>query len=348
MVKCFISHSEKDKKIASKFVDFLRLGFEIERDNIFCSSYSGCDIKKGSDFVKYIREKLDGTKIVFALISYNFIQSSFCIAELGASWNAEKLVIPIMLDSEIKYTELTALFEHISATKITDKNGLMNIAEVIKNEQQDINIPNLNNKIDDLITNVVLLKDEAQEPTVINYSEYKKKEEENKNLNAIIKTLKNKIKEKETEIEQIKALKDKEDIIKYEIETNYDEIKLFVQKCKNIGHKLSKFSKFVQYMIYKYMINEEVSYREIHDKCFDNEASEAEEKRLIEDTGSGYVLNDTSVKTEQIIIDLNDFKEYTKDLPIEVVNFVKKEYSLDVDITDIDFWNQCFDKYFNI
>lgn len=346
MVKCFISHSEKDKKIASKFVDFLRLGFEIERDNIFCSSYSGCDIKKGSDFVEYIREKLDDTKIVFALISYNFIQSAFCIAELGASWNSEKLVIPIMLDSEIKYTELTALFEHISATKITDKDGLMNIAEVIKNEQQDINIPNLNNKIDDLMAGVVLLKDEAQEPTVINYSEYKKKEDENKSLNAIIKNLRNKIIEKDKEIEQIKALKDKESIRQFEREKNNDSIKDFLSECEQIKKILSKQSKLIQLVIYRDIKHEKVHYEEIKNNCYDTQLKDAIDRKLIEEVNSGYSLNKNNKKVETIIKALDEFINYINSAPEDIYKYIEDEYELEMDIQNKEFWENCLDLHF--
>ena len=346
MVKCFISHSEKDKKIASKCVDLLRLGFEIERDNIFCSSYSGCDIKKGSDFVEYIREKLDDTKIVFALISYNFIQSAFCIAELGASWNSEKLVIPIMLDSEIKYTELTALFEHISATKITDKDGLMNIAEVIKNEQQDINIPNLNNKIDDLMAGVVLLKDEAQEPTVINYSEYKKKEDENKSLNAIIKNLRNKIIEKDKEIEQIKALKDKESIRQFEREKNNDSIKDFLSECEQIKKILSKQSKLIQLVIYRDIKHEKVHYEEIKNNCYDTQLKDAIDRKLIEEVNSGYSLNKNNKKVETIIKALDEFINYINSAPEDIYKYIEDEYELEMDIQNKEFWENCLDLHF--
>lgn len=346
MAKYFISHSEKDKEYADKFVDFLRLGFEINRKDIFCSSYSGCNITKGEDFVKYIKEKLDNTNIVFALISYNFIESAFCIAELGASWNAEKNVLPILLDENIKYSQITALFEHISTSKVTDKNDLMDIAEVLKKDNSDINIPNLNSKLDKFITDIIMLQGETKEPSVIDYAEYKKKEEENKKLKEIINSLKSTIKEKDTEIAEIKTLKDKQELKKYEIEKNKDFIEEFKQKCQNFTHLLSNYPKFVQYMIYKYACGESITYREVHDKCLDNEANDALEKKLIEDTGSGYFLNHTSIKTKAILDELENFKAYTANLPSDVENYVNDNFGLEIDITDKDFWNECFNRYF--
>ncbi len=41
MVKYFISHSKKDKKIAKLFVDLLVQGCSITKTDIFCSSLPG-------------------------------------------------------------------------------------------------------------------------------------------------------------------------------------------------------------------------------------------------------------------------------------------------------------------
>ncbi len=346
MAKYFISHSEKDKEYAEKFVDFLRLGLDINRNDIFCSSYSGCSITKGEDFVNYIKEKLDNTNTVFALISYNFIESAFCIAELGASWNAEKTVLPILLDENIKYSQLTALFEHISASKVTDKNDLMNIAEVLKKDNPDINIPNLNSKLDKFITDIVMLQTEIKEPSVIDYSEYKKKEQENNQLNEIIKSLKSELREKDNEIIHIKSLKDKEEVKEYETEKNKDSILEFKQKCRKFAHLLSKYSNFVQYMFYKHACGESISYKEVHDRCFDNDVQDALEKKLIEDIGNGYIINQKSIKTKKILEELEKFKKYTYNLQNEVVDYVNEDLGLEIDITDIDFWKECFSRYF--
>ena len=341
MVKIFISHSEKDKEYAEKFIDFLRLGLEIKRADIFCSSYSGCNIIKGEDFVKYIKEKLDNTDIVFALISYNFIQSAFCIAELGASWNAGKTVMPIMLDENIKYSKVTALFEHISASQVNDKNDLLNIAEVIKKENPDINIPNLNSNVDKFIADIIMLQGVPQEPSVIDYEEYKKKTEEINKLKSIIDSLKINIQEKNKEIEELKQLKDREEVKKYEMKINQDFIEEFKQKCQDFTAALAKYPRFVQYMIYRNICNEGITYKDVNANNLNGEVKNALEKKLIYEEENGYVFDATNIKTQKIRNIVDDFQRYINTVREEVINYVANEYELEIDLGDKDFWEKC-------
>ncbi|MGO9256085.1 MAG: toll/interleukin-1 receptor domain-containing protein [Bryobacteraceae bacterium] len=88
-MRIFISHAYADKALASKFVDFLRLGAGISHKNIFYSSAKGT-IRNGDFFVENIINELNGADIVIALLSRSYFASHFCLAEAGAALARKK------------------------------------------------------------------------------------------------------------------------------------------------------------------------------------------------------------------------------------------------------------------
>ncbi len=83
-MKIFISHSSKDKELVLMFVDLLVQGFHIDYDDIFCTSMDKA-LRVGEDFIKSIKENLLDSEIVLFLITQNYIDSKFCIMEMGAA-----------------------------------------------------------------------------------------------------------------------------------------------------------------------------------------------------------------------------------------------------------------------
>jgi hypothetical protein len=82
-VKIFISHSSRDSDIARLFSNFLEsLSVNIK---VFCSSIEG-HIRIGNDFIETIMSNLSASSLFIPLISPNFLQSKFCLVELGVAW----------------------------------------------------------------------------------------------------------------------------------------------------------------------------------------------------------------------------------------------------------------------
>lgn len=82
--KIFISHSSKDD-IVPLFVDYL-ISIGIPNKNIFCSSLEGNGVKNGERINDTIRSELQNASMVIYLITSNFLKSTYCTQELGASW----------------------------------------------------------------------------------------------------------------------------------------------------------------------------------------------------------------------------------------------------------------------
>lgn len=95
-MKIFISHSSKDKELVLMFVDLLTQGFHIDYDEIFCTSMDNA-LRVGEDFIKSIKENLHDSEIVLFLVTQNYIDSKFCIMEMGAAWAFKDNIFPIIV-----------------------------------------------------------------------------------------------------------------------------------------------------------------------------------------------------------------------------------------------------------
>ncbi len=119
----FISHSSEDKEFVNKISTFFQtLG--IKSDNVFCSSIEGQGVKNGERIEEKVRERLITSKLLFYVITKNFLKSNYCIQELGAGWilrdnriNGKKVFllklddvkandIKGFINSDFKYSEL--------------------------------------------------------------------------------------------------------------------------------------------------------------------------------------------------------------------------------------------------
>ena len=83
--KIFISHSSKDEEFVTKLAQlFVLLG--VNRGNIFCSSIEGQGVKHGKKIEEAVRNEIIEDKVLIYIISKNFLDSNYCLNELGAGW----------------------------------------------------------------------------------------------------------------------------------------------------------------------------------------------------------------------------------------------------------------------
>ncbi|HDR7772845.1 TPA: TIR domain-containing protein [Bacillus paranthracis] len=95
MKKIFISHSTKDGDLAIKFMDMLQSQFNLTRDDFFLTSDEQLTI--GGNWIEEIREAMHNASIVLPIITPNFLESKFCICELGAAWVNQHALVPVII-----------------------------------------------------------------------------------------------------------------------------------------------------------------------------------------------------------------------------------------------------------
>ena len=130
----FISHSSADEEMVGDFVrGVLESGVGVPGDDVFCISTDGQGIPAGQYFIPYIRSRVQESKVVVAWISRNFLESPFCMCELGAAWALlPDGLIPILVDLE--YTELEAILKGMHVLRANDKPDLNRLRDQLTKE----------------------------------------------------------------------------------------------------------------------------------------------------------------------------------------------------------------------
>ena len=96
MNRLFISHSTLDQEELTPFIEFLRLGMGISAEDIFCTSTGG-SLPTGRPFIEHIRDALQDCRQVLCFLTPNYLQSKFCLAEMGAAWFQQGKILPLLV-----------------------------------------------------------------------------------------------------------------------------------------------------------------------------------------------------------------------------------------------------------
>jgi len=137
MSDIFISHAVADKRLAKLLVDFLKEAIGVPASAIFCSSVKGHRIPLGEDFNTYIKQQIQRPKLVILLMTPAYMESSFCLMELGAAWAQSSMNIAIVVPP-IDYDTVTKTLGLKQAWKITDKSGLIDLRNVVRETMPDL------------------------------------------------------------------------------------------------------------------------------------------------------------------------------------------------------------------
>jgi hypothetical protein len=96
---------------------------------IFYSSGAGTGIPAGKNFVEHMRDEMKDSSFVVAIITPAYLESDFCLAELGAVWfAAEKDFYPICVPA-IDRAELRATLTGTQVEKLDDAAALSDLLQ---------------------------------------------------------------------------------------------------------------------------------------------------------------------------------------------------------------------------
>jgi len=95
-VKVFLSHSDKDKKIASE------LKSKLSKHGLFVF-LAHEDIDGSSDWISKLYEEIQNSKIFIMLLTKNYHPSKYTDQETGIAINCKKTILPICIDDTRPY-----------------------------------------------------------------------------------------------------------------------------------------------------------------------------------------------------------------------------------------------------
>lgn len=137
--RIFLSHAAVDSDLAEAFESLLSKATGIPSSHIFCSSLEGQGVPKGKDFVSYIRSEVEKAEAVVALITPAYLDSAFCMAELGAAWALGTHRFPVIVPP-VGFDAVNATQLGLTAVKIDNQNALSQMLEDL-NKAIQIELP---------------------------------------------------------------------------------------------------------------------------------------------------------------------------------------------------------------
>lgn len=243
-IKIFISHSTADATVATKLMDMLQTQFNLRRDNFFLTSDE--ELEAGGNWIEEIRRGMQNASIVMPLITPSYMESQFCLCELGASWINEQALVPIIIPP-LDYNALasTPYRSWMQAIMLNSIEDLSRVAQaMIQKEVGHVNIVRFNKRavdfFEETITPFIEEMKKRESVTPAGYKElkgerdaymeaYNEAEEELKKLkreNAALRDMKNAEKVKEFDYAQM------------------SEWETFMDAAKNAERQLNKLSSY--------------------------------------------------------------------------------------------------------
>ena len=122
--RVFISHSSKDKKYVTDFVNhILCLGIGLNPADVFCTSIEDTTMRNGEDIRMHIQENIRSAEYSFLLISDNYKDSEICVNEMGAVW-AYDANVKLFLLPNTSFSSIGWLYDTRKADKLADSVAL--------------------------------------------------------------------------------------------------------------------------------------------------------------------------------------------------------------------------------
>lgn len=130
LMKIFISHATADKSLINPLMDLIQTQFGLTRDNFFNTSDE--QLQVGGQWIEEIKQGMHDSSLVLPIITPAYLESAFCLCELGATWVKSTDLIPIIIPP-LDYRALNATpFRSVYQTVSLDsEEGLTRLYDAI-------------------------------------------------------------------------------------------------------------------------------------------------------------------------------------------------------------------------
>lgn len=138
----FISHAEKDTKLAGAMVELLKNATSIKSEDVISFSLEEAGIPSEEDFVSHIRSKIGNPESTIVLLTPNYLSSRFCLCELGTVWAISQNMIPLLVPP-LEARHVTKLIPENRLHQIDDPDDLNKFIAIIQEQLGlgDLNLP---------------------------------------------------------------------------------------------------------------------------------------------------------------------------------------------------------------
>ncbi|ESZ46287.1 response regulator [Mesorhizobium sp. RSR565B] len=126
----FLSHAVADRHLAELLVDFMMDAIGVPKSEIFCSSLTGFGIPLSHDFNEDMRDRIQQPKLVILLMTPAYMDSPFCLMEVGAAWVKAFKPLPVVVPP-VTFAQVTSTIGLKQGWNITDSKKLQEVRDTV-------------------------------------------------------------------------------------------------------------------------------------------------------------------------------------------------------------------------
>lgn len=332
----FLSHAANDAPIADAFCRLLADGLNITRDQVFCSSLPGQNIPGGFNFVDHIGAKLSVAQIVICLFSKNYLDSQFCLAELGACWITGKQLIPIVI-SPITFSHLKATLSLKQGYEINTEDGLNSIAQDLC---KTANLSQWGSAARYFLSGIERLISDQPTPLRVDYRTHKQAMDDVGFLTSKRAELEYELSKRDMLIEELKECKDKTEVqnAMFHFSNEQEQFEHLQEKACS---ELNELPGIVVEAIYYYLRGLELPVPEAFDDSRWSDVREATDKQFFKyKDESPIVINDEHPKIESAIYAARELQQFMNNASDEFTAYCTGKDEFPFSLSNKEFWEK--------
>lgn len=338
----FISHAVADHKLVQAFVDFLEEGIGVPEIDIFCTSIKGKGIPTGKKFVEYIKNQINGPKIVILMLTQNYYESNFCMAELGASWVKSHDIYPIIIPP-LTYNDVEDVLLGIQVTKISDSIKLNELREQLTETLGFDPKPGYkwDVKRELFLERVTQILPDLPKPDKISREEYEKLEEKNTEYLEGLKEYGLENDKLKDLVEKLKKAKDKEEITSI-LRQDTGEQEIYEELVTESEAHLNDLPAIVVYLLFKNFNGEpHVIFNAFEEREQLDDANRAEEDGFLKHNGEYFELNNEDPSVSDALGQLNRMNEFLEtEITNEFYDSLKEKLGIIPEMSNRRYWKE--------
>lgn len=344
----FISHAGNDKKLVDEFVNLLDTGIKVDRDVIYQSSRRSLGTAAGKDFRETIGRHIKSSKIVIILLSSNYLNSQYCLGEMGAAWILGTRIF-VFLVGDVSYSEIEGFLKPLDMGSITDK---LRLTELYKAVRTTLNLnddpPNWENERDLFLEKAAAIIPNLPMSVPVPRADYDHEIQRRKDMQGKLQTVQRELDDQKrlnARIIDEKIAAEQAQLIALE---GMPEIKQFVKLCDGLKEAIKGFSDAIISAIYKHLKGEELRYKKasyVGDNEFNADIDAAIDRKYLigGDVGSNeHFINAKPNLMNKSIINAvecaRELESWLIQCSEQILVALEAEYKFQPDISNFDFW----------
>lgn len=214
----FISHSSADAPAVNYFVsEVLQKSLGFSADEYFYSSAPGTGLRTGTDIDDTILEKIDKSDLIIYFLSQRFMETPYCLCEMGAAWAMGKRIFPIIIP-DLKKADVPAIISRDFIKRMEDEtlNDLKDIVgEVCQNYAKKIPSAHFSATTKSFLKEYPTIEKALPPPSSVSFADHEKMKELSDYYSSKLDEAQQEISRLKQEIEEIKKLKNQTEVEKY-------------------------------------------------------------------------------------------------------------------------------------